>query len=80
MSEYQWESSDAYHAEHRLIEYPSGRIVGSVTGSVYQDAAGWYAVVLHPESSEPLGRFVTPDLAKKAVLSATTEKGEEAYE
>lgn len=61
-----WEIVEGgFHKEWRYVN-ESGRIIGGVRGSHYQESDGWYAHVETPGRVN-LGRFVIPDLAKKAV-------------
>lgn len=61
-----WEQTeDGFHKEWRYVDN-KGRIIGGVRGSEHQESDGWYAHVETP-SRINLGRFVIPDLAKRAV-------------
>lgn len=73
MSE-KWEIvEDDYHKRLRLVEYPSGRIVGTVSGCIYNPRDSWFA----SREGKALGDYVTEGLAKKAVELARKPPAEE---
>ena len=68
-----WELiEDSYDRELRLVSFPSGLIVGGVRGSVHSKD-GWYANTDGAQGRKNIGRYVTEDLAKKAVEEAQPE-------
>lgn len=72
MSDEQWIGvENGYHEAWQYID-SAGRIIGGVRGSAYEKSTGWHAHIEKPERVN-LGRFVSPELAKKAV-EATSGK------
>lgn len=72
---HKWELvEDGYHRRSRYVEFPSGRIVGGVSGSTFEND-GWDAQA----SGCNIGSYITEDLAKRAVEAAvTSQPGPEA--
>ena len=65
-----WELvEDGYDRRQRLVEFPSGLIIGGVSGSTHRDG-GWYAFTDGKDGCKRIGSFVTEDLAKRAVEEA----------
>lgn len=66
-----WENTkDAYTIEDRLVEDSTGRIMGWVSGSRFDDS-GWYAATeVDGNGRKRIGEFTTRDMAKKAVENA----------
>ena len=65
-----WELyEDGYYRKHRLVQMPSGLIVGGVSGTNH-NSEGWYAYTDGKNGPARIGTFVTETLAKNAVAGA----------
>ena len=71
-----WEIvDDGYNREFRYVSYPSGRIIGEVSGCVCYSKSEWSAGLRSSKGYTLIGAFVTEELAKKAVENAQPKKG-----
>lgn len=68
---YRWEYIDGYNGIYIYIDSRDGRICGGVSGSHHNNDY-WYAHIENP-TRENLGRYVTLDLAKRAVENANNK-------
>ena len=73
----QWEvTEDGYNRNLRLVQYPSGFVLGYVSGQNYVSTAEWDVSVFNKSTSlcKLIGRYVTEGLAKKALEEAVKAK------
>ena len=65
---FEWRLQPGYHETHQLFDLITGKILGSVFGSTWNDFEGWGAIVEFADS-EPvrLGKYITPETAKVAI-------------
>lgn len=74
MASYKWELvEDGYHRESRLVDGVTGRILGGVSGSNYDNRHEWDANI-RDDDRPHIGSFVTEGQAKKAVEGAVARK------
>lgn len=73
---FKWELvEDGLYRDQRLVNFPSGLIVGGTRGTTF-DNRGWDAWTDGRNILKPLGKYVTEDLAKRAVESAQSSPEE----
>jgi hypothetical protein len=71
-----WEIvEDGYDRRSRFVSYPSGRIIGEVSGCAMKSNSDWRAGLRSSKGYTHIGDFTTEELAKYAVESARPKKG-----
>lgn len=68
-----WRYFNGYHECYQYIN-DEGCIVGEVNGSAHEKSKAWFAYLTPGNKYESLGRYVTVDAAKSAVIRALHDR------
>ncbi len=69
-----WVGFDGYNEEAQYVEESTGRIVGTVSGSEYEEEQGWCAFDESRIPAKHLGRYRTQEDARHAVERSVASK------